>query len=944
MNVEWSSDGAYWAFDDLDRWLGSLTVPAATAITSSLADGGVTRTEAGAAASPEAIASWTERAATDLGLPASTPLGFDIRLNGVMGRANARLTARWLQPGRTIPARNVEQNGVWLTYNGCEWRIPSPSFDALTLIEQFNSTSHQSLDEQFRRWAAIQDVLGVESTQHLTDGFLRAFRVVHASAVTFNITTDSRGDVQISPVLLTTRRTSDGDDMEFVHALTEEGDALFPKRLDALALGASAFPIGHGTYVVADQELQQALRVIRSLRKAPAEQRKRAAKFPEAVIREELGLSDEAPTVFVETESFADRVRDIGDWVSPAIPWVKIQSQNWGVPTTCGVRIDGVDIPVEVGELGHVITDMKQSIQAGKGTITIGQQQLPCTAVNLQALEHLQNAVASGASGGPAAEQESSASTQVLIIETNLESSAYNRVTVGIRRGTLGLPASLKTEPKKHQRVGIEWLQRHWIAGSRGTILADDMGLGKTYQALAFCRWLRDLIESGQLPREPLLIVAPVGLLKNWEAEIETHLISPGLGSVVRAYGKHLRDLRRGQHLDGTAGLDTTALARGDVVLTNYESISNYQLSFGALPFTAMILDEAQKIKSPKARVTHAVKGLNVGFTLAMTGTPIENRLSDLWCIADAVQPGVLGDLKAFSRRYEVDDADVETLRQLIWQEEQTESTGELKILLRRLKTDKLEGLPRKYEHVTNIEMPQRQSEAYQRAIGIKEVKGPEGTLGMIHSLRQISLHPALFDHTTRMDTLHPDESARMLATFNILDEIYKSKEKALIFLESLDLQEIDQLPLLIKIRYKLQKVPSVINGNIPTHTRQLRVDIFQKSDGFNVMLLSPKAGGVGLTLTAANHVIHLSRWWNPAVEDQCSDRVYRIGQMKPVHIYYPLAIFPEAPSSSFDLQLQALMTRKRQLAQNLLSAPAFSNEDYQSLISGVLQTSTSAH
>jgi hypothetical protein len=130
-----------------------------------------------------------------------------------------------------------------------------------------------------------------------------------------------------------------------------------------------------------------------------------------------------------------------------------------------------------------------------------------------------------------------------------------------------------------------------------------------------------------------------------------------------------------------------------------------------------------------------------------------------------------------------------------------------------------------------------------------------------------------------------------------------------------------------------------VINGEVGTDARQSRVDTFQKESGFDVMLLSPKAGGVGLTLTAANHVIHLSRWWNPAVEDQCSDRVYRIGQTRPVHIYYPLAILPDAEEASFDVQLQQLMDRKRQLAQNLLAAPAFNKEDYKQLVAGTART-----
>lgn len=180
------------------------------------------------------------------------------------------------------------------------------------------------------------------------------------------------------------------------------------------------------------------------------------------------------------------------------------------------------------------------------------------------------------------------------------------------------------------------------------------------------------------------------------------------------------------------------------------------------------------------------------------------------------------------------------------------------------------------------------------------------------------------------------EDSSRFIALLRILDEISKKDEKVLIFLESLDLQSSNQLPLLLQRRYGLQRLPMVINGQVKTEERQRQVNLFQKENGFDVMILSPKAGGVGLTLTAANHVVHLSRWWNPAVEDQCSDRVYRIGQTKDVHIYYPLSILPTEEDKSFDLRLQNLMNRKRKLAQNLLAVPTLSAKDYEDLLSDI--------
>ncbi|MCE1181325.1 MAG: SWF/SNF helicase family protein [Rhodocyclales bacterium] len=196
--------------------------------------------------------------------------------------------------------------------------------------------------------------------------------------------------------------------------------------------------------------------------------------------------------------------------------------------------------------------------------------------------------------------------------------------------------------------------------------------------------------------------------------------------------------------------------------------------------------------------------------------------------------------------------------------------------------------------------------------------------LETLHHLRSISLHPFITDQSGALsDEQYIASSARLSATIEILDEVKQKGEKALVFLESLDMQGSSELPLILKTRYQMQQLPLVINGSIAAVERQKRVERFQQGEGFDVMILSPRAGGVGLTLTAANHVIHLSRWWNPAVEDQATDRIYRIGQTRPVHVYYPIAIHPALGEHSFDLKLHALIERKRQLSRSLLVPPS---------------------
>ena len=589
----------------------------------------------------------------------------------------------------------------------------------------------------------------------------------------------------------------------------------------------------------------------------------------------------------------------------------------------------------DAGDIPSAIDTVKEAMNVGNPIAVIANVPVPANQATIDSLTSLQETIADRKFGKlpkTGGSTTSASAPKVLVIETNFIKE-FSPSSSNKRLGSYSLPDNLKTNPKSHQIDGLKWLISHWTNGSSGCLLADDMGLGKTYQSLAFLTWLKEQMDIGNIEKRPILIVAPVGLLKNWEAEHNLHLTQPGLGEVLLAYGEHLKFLRKGSHSFGSANLDNARLNSADWILANYEAVSDYQLNFGAIKFACIIFDEAQKIKTPSARMTHACKGLNAEFIVAMTGTPVENRLADLWCIADTVQPLVLGTLREFSTKHESPDSTVaiKILRENIWQKEETiESIAPL-LMLRRLKGEKLTGLPKKHEHHIKREMPQAQIDAYTNIVENHFIKGPQGTLGTIQALRSASLHPSIGN-----ESFDINQSARFQVTFEILDKCKTINEKVLIFLESLDLQAADQIPLLIKQRYNLSKLPMVINGEVDAYKRQKRVDEFQSSKDFDVMILSPKAGGVGITLTAANHVVHLSRWWNPAVEDQCSDRVYRIGQTKDVHIYYPLAIYPADPDNSFDIKLDALMTRKRNLSQQLLAPPSITKDDYEELLKSV--------
>jgi SNF2 family DNA or RNA helicase len=318
-----------------------------------------------------------------------------------------------------------------------------------------------------------------------------------------------------------------------------------------------------------------------------------------------------------------------------------------------------------------------------------------------------------------------------------------------------------------------------------------------------------------------------------------------------------------------------------------------------------------------------------------------KSMLSDLWCIFDRIAPGYLGDLKTYSRTCRPEAP--EELKKLKAMLDDPVDTAP-PVMKRRMKADVLEALPAKTEVKYATAMPDEQAQAY-RALIFEASTGGERSRGrmldVLHAMRGISLHPrdpaeiagadgARFEAFAR-------RSARLAKTMEILRDIEKRGEKALIFIEYLAMQ--DAVADGIAALFDLDRKPAVINGGTPGEKRLAIVDAFARSgDRFNVLLLSPKAAGVGLNIVAANHVIHLSRWWNPSIEDQCNDRAYRIGQTKPVTIHIPLAIHPDLPDHSFDEQLDRLIESKRQLSRHMLAPPA-GEGDIDRLFSGTVKT-----
>lgn len=336
------------------------------------------------------------------------------------------------------------------------------------------------------------------------------------------------------------------------------------------------------------------------------------------------------------------------------------------------------------------------------------------------------------------------------------------------------------------------------------------------------------------------------------------------------------------------------------------------------------MLDEAQRVKTPGTLVTNAVKALKVDFKVAMTGTPVENSLMDLWCIIDFCSPGLLENARDFSSQYqkplEDENTDIEELTLNL-----RERIGAT--LMRRMKYDVAKDLPTIEYIKYKEEMPEAQYNTYINELNAiekarEEEQAVNPVLQGIHNLRSISDHPYLKHH--QVENFDADKlinsSAKLKKVIEILSEIEGKSEKAIVFTQSKSMQRL--LRKVISEKFNLSL--AIINGDTPSSrsrqhstklSRQQEIDKYQEKEGFNIIIMSPIAAGFGLNITEANHVIHYTRHWNPAKEQQATDRAYRIGQDKPVTVYYPMAIAPENEFKTFDLVLNDLLKRKSKLA-----------------------------
>jgi non-specific serine/threonine protein kinase len=454
---------------------------------------------------------------------------------------------------------------------------------------------------------------------------------------------------------------------------------------------------------------------------------------------------------------------------------------------------------------------------------------------------------------------------------------------------------------RPYQEVGHKWL---WFLSrlGLGACLADDMGLGKTVQVLSL------LLVDTKAPGKkcgPALLVLPASLLANWKAEIQR--FTPSL----RARFVHPSESSRAE-LEAMAANPRGTLANTDLVLTTYGMLLRQQWMFD-LDWDRVILDEAQAIKNPAARQTRAVKKLKSRARIALTGTPVENRLSDLWSVFDFLCPGLLGSASTFKSYIKSldhrQDGRYKPLRNLV-----------RPYILRRLKTDKsiIRDLPDKTELKTFCGLARKQAALYQRSVGelAAALDGTDGmqrrglVLSYLMRFKQICNHPSNFLNDGVYDFADSGKFDRLKS---LCEEIASRQEKVLVFTQFKEMTE----PLVSFLAEVFGREGLTLHGGVAIKKRKKLIDLFQSDDGPPYFVLSLKAGGTGLNLTAASHVIHFDRWWNPAVENQATDRAFRIGQKKNVLVHKFIC------RGTVEEKIDELIEEKTALARDLLEGGA---------------------
>ncbi|MEI6208715.1 MAG: SNF2-related protein [Desulfuromonadales bacterium] len=879
------------------------------------------------------------------------PFYIELSTSGTLGRDDFKYHVKYFNGLNQISA--PDRTGCFVTHLDKIYQLDTQTFFLIEKIQQFRQLPAETRDssESLLHFAAIRGL--AEGVGAQIDRFITDNKVLIAPTLGIDLV-EKDGRVSFAPYI----EGVAAENLRRVFFQTSDVEDLFVDD-----------GTGGRIRLIFSPEQQEALRRMTKVRHLGGEAKTKVLRNPTSVFE---GV---ASVVDLEIGDFGPRVRGIGSF--PFVSQPVIQRSDTGIfddpdfsgsgGTGKGKLNAGVICKYTDGQEDQVFFKSKdelikfnQQVQNahsnGLGVVNLGDRSIVVDKDFAAGVSNLVKRVTLPSSQRNESEQDESDKKYLLIYENdgrNDEKPEYEErwISDKVDKSCLTLPEQLRPDIalKPHQEDGLRWLQMNYLMeGKNGCLLADDMGLGKTLQILAFSAWLierGDLTPSGSLnpdaaPWKPILVVTPVMLLENdtWIQDIEKFFKNAGavFAPWCVLHGKELKDMR----VPGLTGqevvtqrplLDLDRLRQYRIIFTNYETIVNYQFSFASMKsdWSLVVTDEAQAQKTPKTKISHALKSLAPRFRIACTGTPVETRLLDVWNIMDYLQPGeILGTASNFTKTYEqpiVDNQEgmEETLDLL---RERLHYGRDTAFILRREKSETLEGLPKKIEHKITCDLSPLQRE-YHIDYMNRARQGSEHPFALIQGLMKLYQHPSL------IPTLNPDvlddcnamkeQCPKLLELLNTLVNIRNKGEKALIFTRSLDMQQLLSRSIYDAIGQRVDIVNGAANRKetaTSSTTRKAMINRFKTDKKLSAIILSPEVAGIGLTLVEANHVMHYGRWWNPAKESQATDRAYRIGQERDVHVYQYIATDPKGEFKSFDEKLDALIDRRRKMADDFLA------------------------
>lgn len=565
--------------------------------------------------------------------------------------------------------------------------------------------------------------------------------------------------------------------------------------------------------------------------------------------------------------------------ITPSALRVQIDDRRDWFGLSGSVNLDGHDVP---------LAELLAAVRENRALVRVGDREFAKISETFRKrLEQLGDSVVNDRGSMKIADAAVPAVSELIGEDVSLEATARWHQSIqrldSLADWTPEQPETLDAELRDYQVDGYRWLARLASWGVGG-VLADDMGLGKTVQALGV---LIDRAAEG-----PALVVAPTSVGENWVRE--TQRFAPELNAML------YRDSDR-EALVKSAG-------PGDLVVVSYQLLQRDAKRFASREWNTLVLDEAQFIKNSQTKTSQAIRKLEANWRLGLSGTPLENHLGELWSLFRTISPGLLGSWDRFRNRFadpierHKDDDRRQSLARLV-----------RPFILRRTKNNVLKELPSRTEITLQAELSKAERKRYEDAriaalaelsgAGDDQQKGQKRirTLAWLTQLRQLACHPRLVDKTWKKS------SAKLDLLMELIDELREGDHRALVFSQFVKHLEV--------IRETLDENGieyQYLDGSTPAKERQRRVDAFQEGEG-DLFLISLKAGGTGLNLTAADYVIHLDPWWNPAVEDQATDRAHRIGQQRPVTVYRLVA------EGTIEEQILSLHADKRELVAGVL-------------------------